>query len=34
MAVGIAGLERRARDLLAPRAYDYFAGGAGQERTL
>src|SRR6516165_2782495 len=34
MAVDIAGLERRARDLLAPGAYAYFAGGAGQERTL
>jgi 4-hydroxymandelate oxidase len=34
MAVDIAGLERRARDLLDPGAYDYFAGGAGQERTL
>ena len=34
MAVDIAGLERRARDLLAPGAYDYFACGAGQERTL
>jgi len=34
MAVDIAGLERRARALLAPGAYDYFASGAGQERTL
>ena len=34
MAVDIAGLERRARDLLASGAYDYFASGAGQERTL
>ena len=34
MAVDIADLERRARQLLAPGVYDYFAGGLGQERTL
>ena len=34
MAVDIADLERRARALLAPGVYDYFAGGSGQERTL
>jgi 4-hydroxymandelate oxidase len=34
VAVDIAGLERRARDLLAPGVYDYYAGGSGRERTL
>jgi 4-hydroxymandelate oxidase len=34
VAVNIAELERRARELLAPEAYDYYAGGSGQERTL
>jgi 4-hydroxymandelate oxidase len=34
VAVNIAELERRARELLAPEIYDYFAGGSGQERTL
>jgi 4-hydroxymandelate oxidase len=30
----IAELERRARHLLTPEVYDYYAGGAGSERTL
>lgn len=30
----IAELERRARRLLTPEVYDYYAGGAGSERTL
>jgi 4-hydroxymandelate oxidase len=30
----IARLERRARDLLPPAVYDYYAGGSGRERTL
>jgi hypothetical protein len=30
----IAGLERRARRLLTLEVYDYYAGGAGRERTL
>ena len=34
MTVDIADLERRARDLLAPEVYHYYAGGSGQERTL
>jgi 4-hydroxymandelate oxidase len=34
VAVNIADLERRARELLAPEIYDYYAGGSGQERTL
>jgi isopentenyl diphosphate isomerase/L-lactate dehydrogenase-like FMN-dependent dehydrogenase len=32
--VNIAELERRARRLLTPEVYDYYAGGAGGERTL
>jgi 4-hydroxymandelate oxidase len=32
--VNIAELERRARRLLTPEVYDYYAGGAGRERTL
>jgi 4-hydroxymandelate oxidase len=32
--VNIAELERRARRLLTPGVYDYYAGGAGSERTL
>ena len=34
MAVDVADLERRARELLAPGAYNYFSGGSGRERTL
>ena len=34
MAVDIADLERRARKLLPPEVYDYYAGGSGRERTL
>jgi 4-hydroxymandelate oxidase len=34
VAVNIAELERRARGLLAPEVYDYYAGGSGSERTL
>jgi 4-hydroxymandelate oxidase len=34
VAVNIAELERRARRLLAPEVYDYYAGGSGSERTL
>ena len=34
MAVNIAELERRARRLLTPEVYDYYAGGSGSERTL
>ncbi len=34
MAVNIADLERRARELLTPDVYDYFASGSGHERTL
>jgi 4-hydroxymandelate oxidase len=34
VTVNIAELERRARRLLAPEVYDYYAGGAGSERTL
>jgi len=32
--VNIAELERRARRLLTPGVYDYYAGGSGCERTL
>jgi 4-hydroxymandelate oxidase len=32
--ISIAELERRARDLLAPEVYAYYAGGSGSERTL
>jgi hypothetical protein len=32
--VNIAELERRARRLLTPEFYDYYAGGVGSERTL
>jgi 4-hydroxymandelate oxidase len=32
--VDIAELERRARRLLTPEVYDYYAGGSGRERTL
>jgi 4-hydroxymandelate oxidase len=32
--VNIADLERRARELLAPEVYAYYAGGSGLERTL
>ena len=34
MPVNIAELERRARRLLTPGVYDYYAGGSGSERTL
>ncbi len=34
MAVDIADLEERARRLLTPEVYDYYAGGSGSERTL
>ncbi len=34
MAVNIAELERRARRLLTPEVYDYYAGGSGSEQTL
>ena len=34
MPVDIAELERRARRLLTPGAYDYYVRGAGRERTL
>ncbi len=34
MAADAAGLQRRARMLLAREVYDYYAGGAGRERTL
>lgn len=34
MAVDIMELERRARRLLPPEVYDYYAGGAGRELTL
>ncbi len=33
-AAGLADYERRARDALEPDAFGYFAGGAGDERTL
>jgi 4-hydroxymandelate oxidase len=32
--VNITELERRARALLEPEVYDYYAGGSGRERTL
>ena len=34
MPVNIAELERRARRLLTPEVYDYYAGGVGREQTL
>jgi 4-hydroxymandelate oxidase len=34
VAVNIAELERRARRLLPPAVYDYYAGGSGSEQTL
>ena len=34
MAVDIAELEQRARGLLTPEVYDYYAGGPGSEQTL
>ena len=34
MPVNIAELERRARALLGPDVYNYYAGGSGRERTL
>ncbi len=34
MTVDIAELEQRARRLLTPEVYDYYAGGSGSERTL
>jgi 4-hydroxymandelate oxidase len=34
VAVDIAELERRARRLLTPEVYDYYAGGSGSEQTL
>jgi len=34
VAVNIPELERRARRLLTPEVYDYYAGGSGSERTL
>ena len=34
MAVNVPELERRARHLLTPEVYDYYAGGSGSERTL
>ena len=34
MAVDIAELEQRARHLLPPEVYDYYAGGSGSEQTL
>jgi len=34
VAVDIAELERRARSLLTPEIYDYYAGGSGSEQTL
>jgi 4-hydroxymandelate oxidase len=34
VAVDIAELERRARGLLPPEIYDYYAGGSGREKTL
>jgi hypothetical protein len=32
VAVDITELERRARRLLTPEVYDYYAGGSGRER--
>ena len=34
MAVDITELEQRARRLLTPEVYDYYAGGSGSEQTL
>ena len=34
MPVNIAELERRARRVLTPEVYDYYAGGSGSERSL
>jgi 4-hydroxymandelate oxidase len=34
VAVNVPELERRARRLLSPEVYDYYAGGSGSERTL
>jgi 4-hydroxymandelate oxidase len=34
VAVNVADLERRARQVLTPDVYDYYAGGSGRERTL
>jgi 4-hydroxymandelate oxidase len=34
VAVNVPELERRARRLLTPEVYDYYAGGSGRERTL
>ena len=34
MPVDIAELEQRARGVLTPEIYDYYAGGSGSERTL
>jgi len=34
VAVDIAELEQRARGLLTPEVYDYYAGGSGSEQTL
>jgi 4-hydroxymandelate oxidase len=34
VAVNVPELERRARRLLAPEVYDYYAGGSGSEQTL
>jgi len=34
VTVDIAELERRARRVLTPEVYDYYAGGSGSERTL
>ena len=34
MPVNIAELERRARRVLTPEVYDYYAGGSGSERML
>ncbi len=34
MTPDVADLQRRARKLLPPEVYDYYAGGSGSERTL
>jgi len=34
VAVDITELEERARRLLTPEVYDYYAGGSGSEQTL
>ena len=34
MTPDAAELQRRARELLSPEVYDYYAGGSGRERTL